>query len=208
MGRYDDLKRQQGPFKSLFNEVGSAERQSRAHTSTPPLTTPSFKPATSPGMESKEYEKKTSQDPMEEDRQTGSIPWSIYATYLSAIGNPIWSLLFGSMLILTQVATVGNNLLLGFWSADSWSLTQGEYMAVYAGLSVEIGLFTVNRTFFPNSKTLLTTKSVCCILCYVPGWSWVFLRSLCKSMGTRHEGANEMARSDSRGFSSKGQFSH
>ncbi|OXG54431.1 cadmium ion transporter [Cryptococcus neoformans Th84] len=142
MGRYDDLKRQQGPFKSLFNEVGSAERQSRAHTLTPPLTTPSFKPPTSPGMESKEYEKKTSQDPMEEDRQTGSIPWSIYATYLSAIGNPIWPLLFGSMLILTQVATVGNNLLLGFWSADSWSLAQGEYMAVYAGLSVGIGLFT------------------------------------------------------------------
>lgn len=145
MGRYDDLKKQQGPFRSLFDEVGSAETQPRAHTPTPLPTTPSFKPPTSAPKESEEYEKKTSQDPMEEDRQTGPIPWSIYATYLSAMGNPMWSLLFASMLILTQVATVGNNLLLGFWSADSWSLTQGEYMAVYAGLGVGIGLFTVSH---------------------------------------------------------------
>ncbi|EAL23016.1 hypothetical protein CNBA7830 [Cryptococcus deneoformans B-3501A] len=147
MGRYDDLKKQQGPFRSLFDEVGSAETQPRAHTPTPLPTTPSFKPPTSAPKESEEYEKKTSQDPMEEDRQTGPIPWSIYATYLSAMGNPMWSLLFASMLILTQVATVGNNLLLGFWSADSWSLTQGEYMAVYAGLGVGIGLFTFGASY-------------------------------------------------------------
>ncbi|KJE02687.1 cadmium ion transporter [Cryptococcus gattii NT-10] len=147
MGRYDDLRSQQGPFNSLLNEVGSATRQSRAHTPTPTPTMTSFKPPTSPSKECREYEKKTSQGPMEEDRQTGSIPWSIYATYLSAMGTPMWSLLFGSLLILTQVTTVGNNLLLGFWSADSWSLTQREYMAVYAGLGVGIGLFTFGASY-------------------------------------------------------------
>lgn len=123
MGRYDDLRSQQGPFSSLLNEVRSATRQSRAHTPTSTPTMTSFKPPTSPPKECREYEKKTSQGPMEEDRQNGSIPWSIYATYLSAMGTAMWSLLFGSLLILTQVTTVGNNLLLGFWSADSWSLT-------------------------------------------------------------------------------------
>ncbi|KAE8541543.1 hypothetical protein D1P53_002905 [Cryptococcus gattii VGV] len=146
-GRYDDLRSQQGPFSSLFNEVGSATRQSRAHTPTPTPTMTSFKPSTLPPKECREYERKTSQGPMEEDRQTGSIPWSIYATYLSAMGTPMWSLLFGSLLILTQVTTVGNNLLLGFWSADSWSLTQREYMAVYAGLGVGIGLFTFGASY-------------------------------------------------------------
>ncbi|KIR68936.1 cadmium ion transporter [Cryptococcus bacillisporus CA1873] len=147
MGRYDDLRSQQGPFSSPLNEVGSATRQSRAHTPTSTPTMTSFKPPTSPPKECREYEKKASQGPMEEDRQTGSIPWSIYATYLSAMGTPMWSLLFGSLLILTQVTTVGNNLLLGFWSADSWSLTQREYMAVYAGLGVGIGLFTFGASY-------------------------------------------------------------
>lgn len=157
MGRYDDLRSQQGPFSSPLNEVGSATRQSRAHTPTSTPTMTSFKPPTSPPKECREYEKKTSQGPMEEDRQTGSIPWSIYATYLSAMGTPMWSLLFGSLLILTQVTTVGNNLLLGFWSADSWSLTQREYMAVYAGLGVGIGLFTVSHNLL-TPKAVLTTN--------------------------------------------------
>lgn len=169
MGRYDDLRSQQGPFNSLLNEVGSATRQSRAHTPTPTPTMTSFKPPTSPSKECREYEKKTSQGPMEEDRQTGSIPWSIYATYLSAMGTPMWSLLFGSLLILTQVTTVGNNLLLGFWSADSWSLTQREYMAVYAGLGVGIGLFTVSQS--PYSKGRADDQLVWCILYYVSRWS-------------------------------------
>ncbi|KAL0253531.1 hypothetical protein I308_100904 [Cryptococcus tetragattii IND107] len=80
MVRYDDLRSQQGPFSSLFNEVGSATRQSRAHTPTLTPTMTSFKPPTLPPKECREYERKTSQGPMEEDRQTGSIPWSIYAT--------------------------------------------------------------------------------------------------------------------------------
>ncbi|WVO20312.1 uncharacterized protein IAS62_001606 [Cryptococcus decagattii] len=77
----------------------------------------SFKPPTSSPKECREYEKKTSQASMEEDRQTGSIPWSIYATYLSAMGTPIWS------------------------------LTQREYMAVYADLGVGIGLFTFGASY-------------------------------------------------------------
>lgn len=166
MVRYDDLRSQQGPFSSLFNEVGSATRQSRAHTPTLTPTMTSFKPPTLPPKECREYERKTSQGPMEEDRQTGSIPWSIYATYVSAMGTPMWSLLFGSLLILTQATTVGNNLLLGFWSADSWSLTQREYMAVYAGLGVGIGLFTVSHNLL-TAKAMLTTNSlVHPILCF------------------------------------------
>ncbi|WWD20530.1 hypothetical protein CI109_105006 [Kwoniella shandongensis] len=82
-----------------------------------------------------------------EERQTGSIPWSTYRTYLSAIGNPLWTVLFCFMLIMTQVASVMNTLFLGFWSAGDWGLSQGVYMGIYAGLGLAVGSFTFGASY-------------------------------------------------------------
>ncbi|WVQ72551.1 hypothetical protein IAR50_002108 [Cryptococcus sp. DSM 104548] len=84
---------------------------------------------------------------LNEERRTGTIPWSVYTIYLKAMGTPLWGIVFGIFLILTQVASVGNSLLLGFWSSDSWGLTQGEYMAIYGALGVAIGLFTFGASY-------------------------------------------------------------
>jgi hypothetical protein len=44
--------------------------------------------------------------------------------------------------------TVGNNLFLGFWTAESiHGLTQGEYMAIYASLGFAQALFSYLSSF-------------------------------------------------------------
>jgi hypothetical protein len=71
---------------------------------------------------------------LEEERETGEVKWSVYTGYVRAMGNRWWAILIAAALILEQTATVGNSLMLGFWSnATIDGFAQGQYMAVYAG---------------------------------------------------------------------------
>jgi ATP-binding cassette subfamily C (CFTR/MRP) protein 1 len=84
---------------------------------------------------------------LEEERTVGAVSWGVYLFYCNAIRS--WSLvaLFVSLLCLTQIASVGTSLVLGFWiggDIESWG--QREYMAVYAGLGLTMALFTVSLT--------------------------------------------------------------
>nr|ODN90116.1 cadmium ion transporter [Cryptococcus depauperatus CBS 7841] len=144
MGTYEHLRLQRGPFQQLFNEIEQSQ-----HTLTPTSTpmTPAFKEPDSSQAARKNEEAKIEASDHLEDRQTGSIPWSVYNTYSRAMGTPLWALLFGSLLVLTQIASVGNSLLLGFWSSNSWHLSQQEYMIIYAALGVAVGLFTFGASF-------------------------------------------------------------
>jgi ATP-binding cassette subfamily C (CFTR/MRP) protein 1 len=84
---------------------------------------------------------------LEEERTVGAVSWGVYLYYCKAIRS--WSLvaLFVSLLCLTQIASIGTSVVLGFWSGgdiESWG--QREYMAVYAGLGMAMALFTVSLT--------------------------------------------------------------
>lgn len=71
---------------------------------------------------------------LEEERETGEIKWSVYTDYLRAMGSWWWAVLIAASLLLEQIATVGNSLMLGFWSNGTIAgFAQGQYMAVYAG---------------------------------------------------------------------------
>lgn len=71
---------------------------------------------------------------LEEERETGEVKWSVYTGYMRAMGNWWWAVFIAAVLILEQVATVGNSLMLGFWSNGTISgFAQAQYMAVYAG---------------------------------------------------------------------------
>ncbi|WRT70501.1 uncharacterized protein IL334_007499 [Kwoniella shivajii] len=135
-GTYESLRNRQGPFKTFISDYSSQTPNSPNKS-----TTPNSAAGRANLKESKE-EKSKGVEMMEEDRQTGSIPWSIYQTYFVAMGNIFWPILFGAMLIMTQLTTVGNSLWLGWWSAERFSLDQGGYMGIYAALGVAIGLFT------------------------------------------------------------------
>lgn len=72
----------------------------------------------------------------DEDREIGVVSWRIYGAYLQAMGGLWFSLTVAMLLVLTQVATLGNSLFLGYWSGSQIKgFTTGQYMAVYAGMS-------------------------------------------------------------------------
>lgn len=71
---------------------------------------------------------------LEEERETGEVKWAVYTKYLRAMGSWWWAMVIAAALLLEQGATVGNSLLLGFWSDRSITgFAQGQYMAAYAG---------------------------------------------------------------------------
>ncbi|KAK0199743.1 multidrug resistance-associated ABC transporter [Desarmillaria ectypa] len=78
-----------------------------------------------------------------EERYTGSVAWTTYRDYLRFAGGIIWAPILLSLLVLNQCSQVGSNLFLGFWTGESiHGFTQGQYMAVYAGLGVSQAVFT------------------------------------------------------------------
>lgn len=71
---------------------------------------------------------------LDEERETREIKWEVYSKYLKATGSWWWAVIIGIALLLEQCATVGNSLMLGFWSDNKISgFSQGQYMATYAG---------------------------------------------------------------------------
>ena len=74
---------------------------------------------------------------LDEERLTGEVKWSTYTRYLKAVGNWWWAVIISAALVMEQAATVGNSLMLGYWSeARINGFSQGDYIAVYAGEQV------------------------------------------------------------------------
>ncbi|KAK4702568.1 hypothetical protein P7C70_g3660, partial [Phenoliferia sp. Uapishka_3] len=85
---------------------------------------------------------------VDEERETGSISWSVYAHYFRSMGSIWWGPILFFLYGMAQVCTVGNSVFLGFWSAQSITgFSQGEYMGIYAAFGVASGLFTFAGTF-------------------------------------------------------------
>lgn len=73
---------------------------------------------------------------LDEERLTGEVKWSTYSRYLKAIGNWWWAVIITIALVMEQAATVGNSMMLGYWSESRINgFSQGAYMTVYAGKS-------------------------------------------------------------------------
>ncbi|TFK23810.1 ATP-dependent bile acid permease [Coprinopsis marcescibilis] len=84
----------------------------------------------------------------EEERNMGAITGSIYSSYLKAAGGVSWGPWLLILLTLTQAASVGNTLFLGFWTAQTIpGFSQGHYMGVYAGLGGVQAVFTFVLSF-------------------------------------------------------------
>ncbi|ORY83038.1 P-loop containing nucleoside triphosphate hydrolase protein [Protomyces lactucae-debilis] len=71
-----------------------------------------------------------------EERETGAVAWDVYKAYFSS-GGGLWTVpLIVIVLIIAQVAQVGNNLFLSFWSNDTFNRAEGFYIGIYASLGV------------------------------------------------------------------------
>lgn len=101
----------------------------------------------------------------EEERETGAVAWSTYTNYQRRAGGLIWMPILLFLLVATQAAqgqfiittkhlvliffcVVGNNLLLGFWTAESIEgFSQAQYIGLYAGLGIAQAIFQFLVTF-------------------------------------------------------------
>jgi hypothetical protein len=121
-----------GPFRTLIKEFGSV---SDARKTEPIGDDPDFG-ATAATKTTETAPKTGTRLMLDEERLTGEVKWSTYTRYLKAVGNWWWAVIISIALLMEQAATVGNSLMLGYWSESRISgFSQGEYMVIYAGIS-------------------------------------------------------------------------
>jgi ATP-binding cassette subfamily C (CFTR/MRP) protein 1 len=126
----EQLLAEAGPFRTLIKDFGSV---SDARKTEPIGDDPDFEGAAA--TTTTQAQPKTGTRLMlDEERLTGEVQWSTYTRYLKAVGNWWWAVIISIALVMEQAATVGNSLMLGYWSeARINGFSQGDYMAVYAG---------------------------------------------------------------------------
>ncbi|CED82131.1 multidrug resistance-associated abc transporter [Phaffia rhodozyma] len=84
----------------------------------------------------------------DEDRAVGAVSGQVYKHYAESMGSVWWAPILLSFFAMAQVATVGNNIFLGFWSAQSiGGFSEGDYMAVYASFGLASGILMFAGTF-------------------------------------------------------------
>jgi ATP-binding cassette subfamily C (CFTR/MRP) protein 1 len=119
-----------GPFRTLIKDFGSV---SDARKTEPIGDDPDFE-APAATTTTQAQPKSGTRLMLDEERLTGEVQWSTYTRYLQAVGNWWWAVIISIALVMEQAATVGNSLMLGYWSeARINGFSQGDYMAVYAG---------------------------------------------------------------------------
>ncbi|KAK5808060.1 P-loop containing nucleoside triphosphate hydrolase protein [Linnemannia elongata] len=84
----------------------------------------------------------------QEERATGSVDGTIYKTYVNAAGGKFLVPLLLFLLIITQVAKVGNDLWLSWWTKDNFHKSQKFYMVLYAVWGIAQGVFQFINGFF------------------------------------------------------------
>ncbi|KZP34073.1 multidrug resistance-associated ABC transporter, partial [Athelia psychrophila] len=138
-GTYAELMNNSVIFSRLMDEYGNLEQEKEIGP----------KAAKEDAIEKAVDSKKVETDLMTaEERETGAVSWSVYAKYLRFAGGLFWAPIILLLLILTQVAQVGNTLFLGYWTAQSIpGFVQGDYMAVYASLGVASAVFAFLLSF-------------------------------------------------------------
>lgn len=127
-----DLVARPGLFRKLMADFGSTSRDREEETME------RQRPSTSKAKEDEAKDNLLAKSEvklmLDEERETGEVKWAVYDKYIRAMGSGWWAVVIAASLLLEQGATVGNSLLLGFWSGGSIEgFAQGEYMAAYAG---------------------------------------------------------------------------
>ncbi|KAJ7123626.1 multidrug resistance-associated ABC transporter [Mycena epipterygia] len=136
-GTYDTLMKDGVVFCRLMQEYGNLDHEDR-------VAVKSERGAIAAGDKDVLDAKKDQAALMQtEERQTGAVSWQTYGKYLKFAGGVIWAPVILGLLTFTQAAQVSNNLVLGFWTANSLKgFRQGDYMAVYAALGVAQAFFS------------------------------------------------------------------
>ncbi|KAI9138247.1 P-loop containing nucleoside triphosphate hydrolase protein [Paraphysoderma sedebokerense] len=135
-GNYQELIHANGKFAKMMQEFGSTEH--RAKNS--PAQSDTYK-AQKGTVDTKN---KPAQLMTAEERAVGAVAASVYFTYFKSMGG--LAVIFGllSVLVSTQLARVGNDLWLSWWTANVFkSLTLSQYMGIYVAFGIAQAAFNV-----------------------------------------------------------------
>ncbi|KAK0542683.1 hypothetical protein OC845_006498 [Tilletia horrida] len=139
-GTYSDLvSRQGGVFAALIAEHGVEETEVQKEDQAEDKREQELKPvkAAAPGTAAGSGAMMST-----EEREVGAVSFKVYWRYLTSAGSAWWAFWLFSIMTLIQVAQIGNNLLLRYWSEGSiagWR--EGQYMGLYAGFGVAQAVF-------------------------------------------------------------------
>ncbi|TDL26292.1 multidrug resistance-associated ABC transporter [Rickenella mellea] len=136
-GSYMELMQNGQIFARLIEEWGNSDNKSLAANS----KKMGARPSPEADIQNK-YEDSQPDLMQEEERYTGAVSFMVYRKYLKYAGGISWAPFILFLLTCYQASQVANNLFLGYWTEGSIKgFSQGDYMAVYAGLGVALGLF-------------------------------------------------------------------
>nr|XP_019043406.1 hypothetical protein I302_07983 [Kwoniella bestiolae CBS 10118]OCF22336.1 hypothetical protein I302_07983 [Kwoniella bestiolae CBS 10118] len=153
-GTYQELKEEQGIFRTLMDHSGSLAMNKETLDDTDV-------DKADHDQEAERNEGKIGQNVkliIDEERPEGAVKYDVYFGYLKSIRSVGLVVRCGLLLIFIQIATVLNTLFLGYWSEGQFDLSQGAYMGIYAGLGISVALFTCGATY---SIFLAGTKASC-----------------------------------------------
>ncbi|KAF9181719.1 hypothetical protein BGZ50_005356 [Haplosporangium sp. Z 11] len=155
-GTFHQLMENHGEFSSLMKAHGGIEEgeqeveepesdQGADSASSDEKASESGSSETKKDVSEKKAESAASGKPKElmskEERSTGTVDGKIYKSYVNAAGGIYLVPLLVFVLIITQVAKVGNDLWLSWWTSDQFNQTQKFYMVLYAVWGISQGVF-------------------------------------------------------------------
>ncbi|KAH8110164.1 multidrug resistance-associated ABC transporter [Phellopilus nigrolimitatus] len=149
-GTYQDLMKDGKAFSQLIEEYGVLENEEGDEASESPdaRTKPTANSQDIDSPEKPQDGKVKAQLMSEEERNRGAVPFSIYNQYLKHAGGAFWAPVIILLLTLMQGASVGNNLFLGFWTAESiHGFSESDYMGVYSALGIAQAVFSFIVSF-------------------------------------------------------------
>ncbi|PFH59064.1 hypothetical protein XA68_12829 [Ophiocordyceps unilateralis] len=129
VGTFDSLLRDYQSFRTLM-ETTAEEGEKDASAPETALTTAA---AAVPEKEEKKA-KKGAALMQQEERAEAGVPWSVYGAYVSASGSLFNAPLIILLLLLSQGANIMTSLWLSYWTSDRFSMSEGQYIGIYAGL--------------------------------------------------------------------------
>ncbi|KAF9357787.1 hypothetical protein BGX34_009218 [Mortierella sp. NVP85] len=159
-GTFQELMEKEGEFSSLMKEHGGMEEAEKeeandehiVHSSASTDAKNADKDASDKEKPSGKKEGAAAGKPKglmsQEERSTGSVSGKIYGSYLNAAGGLHLLPIMLSLLTITQVAKVGNDLWLSWWTSNKFNETQKFYMIFYAVWGLSQGLFQFINGFY------------------------------------------------------------
>ncbi|KAF9581339.1 hypothetical protein BGW38_001686 [Lunasporangiospora selenospora] len=155
-GEFSELMRTHGGIEDNDNEIEDEVQSTQSGTATVTTISDPEKAAVAAAEGGKEVvsqdKKGTGSKPKglmsQEERSMGSVDGKIYMGYVRAAGGVYLIPLLLLLLTLAQVTKIGTDLWLSWWTANSFSKSQGFYMGLYAAWGISQGIFQMISGFY------------------------------------------------------------